>query len=106
MVGRLMPWGGAVLALFAILLCLSFASTASATSQTRYPVLIERGFLNACIANSFGEVAYCKCALRRLEATVTLRAFIVYDRALRGLGTAAPNLRTAAKIRAAMMWCL
>jgi hypothetical protein len=100
----LMPWGAAVLALFATLLCLSFASAASATSQTRYPVAIERAFVNSCAANSFGNVTACRCVLRRLEATVTLRAFLAYERALRGGG--APNLRTAAKLRAAMEWCI
>ena len=103
MFARVMSRGGTVLAVFGLLVCLSFATSASATSQTRYPRAIERAFLNSCYANSLGNVTGCNCLLRRIEATVTLRAFIAYERALTG-GTT-PNLRTGAKYRAAIAWC-
>jgi hypothetical protein len=104
MLRKLFSRGRALLAAFGLLLCLSFASSAAATSQTRYPLAIERNFINSCVSHSFGNVSGCRCALRRIEATVTLRAFKAYDRAL--VNGTAPNLRTAAKLRAAFAWCI
>jgi hypothetical protein len=82
---------------------LAIAVPSANAHHRRYPAQIEQNFINACVANSLGNVRSCRCLLTRIEHTITLRDFLAYEQALVGGGK--PNLRTAARLRAAIAYC-
>jgi hypothetical protein len=69
-----------------------------------YPSGVERNFLNACNKSSKGKEDACKCALDKLEDTVSYEDFKKADAAIRSGKSADP--RTTEKLQAAIKACV
>lgn len=69
-----------------------------------YPADVRQNFLDACNRSSDGKRSACRCALRKLEETVSYEDFKQADAAIRGGGAAAPG--TAKKIQDAISGCV
>lgn len=79
-------------------------ATSPAAEAAAYPADVRQNFLDACNRSSDGKRSACRCALAKLEATVSYEDFKQADAAIRGGGTAAPG--TAKRIQDAISGCV
>ena len=79
------------------------AAATTTTSDTPYPAAVEKNFLDACKSSSNGNADACRCALAKIEETVSYEDFKAADVAIRGGGAASDE--TGAKINAAIQGC-
>ena len=75
----------------------------SSSKGSKYPSLVEDNFLNACKLSSNGKEDACKCALKKLEDTLSYDDFKKADADIRAGGKASGD--TAKKISDAISSC-
>lgn len=81
----------------------SSATTSTVAPGAKYPAEVEKNFLDACNKSSKGKTDACKCALAKLEETVSFDEFKQADSDIRA-GKEADS-KISAKINSAIKSC-